>query len=228
MINFKNIKAVVFDMDGLMADTEYYHCQSFLKLMPEYGVKLNDEYLSKLVGLDAEGNFKIIKNDFELKEDVKVLIAKREKIYLDLVENSNLKPAEGLRDIFKLVQERQWIKAVGSSSIKQEVDLVLGLILKALEIKEKHDKYFDAVVTGNDVKNKKPDTEIYLKVMEKINIKPENCLVLEDSGSGVEAAKNARMNCIAVRNVYTKSHNLSRADFVMDSLLQVNNLLKDA
>lgn len=228
MINLSDIKAIVFDMDGLMANTEYHHCQSYLELMPKYGVNLSEEYLSKLVGLDTEDNFKEIKRDFNIQEDIKSLMEKREIIYLEIVEKSNLKPSEGLKEVIEIADKKRWKIAVGSSSIKIEVDLVLKLILKALKINKKPEEYFDIIITGDDVKDKKPKPDIYLKVAENIKIKPQNCLVLEDSGSGVKAAKNAGMTCIAVRNKYTKSHDLSKADLIVDNLLEVYNLIKNS
>jgi len=227
MTSFSNINTIILDMDGLMVDTETYQSQAFFKLMREYNVNLPEEYFVKLVGIAPRENFIMIKKDFGIKEDLEILLNKRKRYYFDIISNVDLKPFDGLREIFDFAEKRRWYRGVGSSSARDEVILVLGLILKSLGIREKPEDFFDSIVTGSDVKNTKPHPEIYLTVAKNLGVVPNSCLVLEDSESGIISAKKAGMVCIGVKNQYTKNHDLSYADIVVNNLLEVVDLLRN-
>ncbi|OGF45194.1 MAG: hypothetical protein A2452_05080 [Candidatus Firestonebacteria bacterium RIFOXYC2_FULL_39_67] len=212
------IKAIIFDVDGLMADTEFYHCESVKKLMSSYGVKLSRAYLVKTVGVSSKNNFIKIKKDFGVTESLKKLLAAREKLYLKIIKASDIKVFPGLKDIFEYAKKKGIKIAVGSSSIKAQIDVVVPLLMKSAGVRISYRKYFNAVVTGSDVKNTKPAPDIYKLVSKKLGVEPENCLVLEDSVSGVKAAKAAKMFCIAVKSEYTKNKDLVRADVIVNNL----------
>ena len=212
------IKAIIFDVDGLMADTEYYHCKSIAKLMDLYGVKLSNSYLSDFVGVSTKDNFIKLKKDFHIPEKLEKLLLMREEIYLKTIETSKIKAFPGLKEILGYAGKHRIKIAVGSSSLGPQIDFVVPILLKTIGIKTPYRKYFDAVVTGSDVKHKKPAPDIYNLVAKKLGVLPKDCLVLEDSVSGVKAAKAAKMFCIAVKNRYSKNHDLSRADLTVSNL----------
>lgn len=224
-LKLTNINTVIFDMDGLMVDTETYQSKAFFRLMSDYNVTLPDGYFARLVGIAPKENFKMIKKDFGVKEDLRVMLKKRKNYYFNIIKKADLQPLDGLYEIFKITEKNKWNKGIGSSSVREEVLLILGLLLKALKVKEKPENFFDSIVAGDEVCHTKPHPDIYLTVADTLKVRPKECLVLEDSESGIIAAKRAGMSCIGVRNQYTKTHNLSNADIVVDSLVEVSALL---
>lgn len=226
MINLGEIKAIIFDVDGLMADTEYYHMRATFEMMKNYGIKLSQKYLVGLVGFSLQENFDNIKKDFGMKESVAELIKIREKIYLATVRKSGMQAFPGLKEIFNLAKRREIKIAVGSSSAAAQLNMVLPIILGSAGIKQDPRRYFDAVVTGTDVKRTKPAPDIYKLAAKLLKVNPGNCLVLEDSPVGVKAAKAAGMKCIAVKNRHSKHLDLSKADHFAASLISVLGLLE--
>lgn len=212
------IKAIIFDVDGLMADTEFYQCESIAELMSLYGVKLGHSYLANLVGVSTKDNFIKIRKEFKIKESVNKLLALREKLYLKTIKASGIKAYPGLKAMFLFAKKNGIKIAVGSSSIKTQIDTVVPILIRSVRIRTPYKKYFDAVVTGSDVKNTKPAPDIYKLVLKKLKVMPSECVVLEDSISGVKAAKAAKMFCIAVKNRYSKCHDLSSADYLAKNL----------
>jgi len=134
-------------------------------------------------------------------------------------------PTEGLREIFSVIEKCGLKKAVGTSSPNVEVDPVLGKVLKACGRYEAPPKFFDVIITADIVKNVKPSNEIYLKCVEKLGLRKRDCIVLEDSESGVISAKDAGLFCVAYKSKYSQHQDLSKADKVVDSLIEVVELL---
>ena len=226
MLNFKGVKALIFDLDGLIGDTEYYHNLSILKVMEEYGIKIKKAYLYKLVGFSTRENFLLLEKDFDIKLDIARLLKTREKVYLDIIKHSGIKAFPGVKELLVSGRQAGLSLAVGSSSARPQVMTVLRLLTASVGFKAKPAAIFDAIVTGSDVKRVKPAPDIFKKTANKLGLKPTECLVLEDSLPGVKAAKRAGMNCIAVQGRYGKNVNLSRADFTVKNLQGVFTLLK--
>ncbi|OGF50188.1 MAG: hypothetical protein A2231_10520 [Candidatus Firestonebacteria bacterium RIFOXYA2_FULL_40_8] len=218
MQKIRKIKAIIFDVDGLMADTEFYQCKSVVEMMKPFGVKLTPAYLKTTVGVSTRVNFMNLKKEYGIKENIDKLLMAREKLYEKIIKASGIKAFPGLKNIFKYAKENGIKIAVGSSSIKPQIDVVVPLLIRSVGIKTPYRKYFDAVVTGSDVKNKKPAPDIYKLAAKKLGTAPAECVVLEDSVSGVKAAKAAGMFCIAVKNRYCKSCDLRRSDRLVSNL----------
>ena len=226
MLNLSKVKAIVFDVDGLMADTEYWHNESVKTMMKHKGIRLTNAYMAAMVGVSSTDNFLQMQKDFGLKGTLKKYLSDREKVYIELLKKSGIKGFPGLRGIFELARKKGLKLAVGSSSIKPQIKVSLSIILRSVGIKQSIWKFFDSVITGSDVKRTKPAPDIYLLVAQRISLKPSNCLVIEDSVSGVKAAKAAGMQCIAVKSRYSKKHDLSKANAIVASLKGALKLLK--
>ena len=223
MLNLKCIKAVIFDMDGLIADTEYYHNLSIMQVAEEYGVKLKKSYLFKLVGFSTRDNFLLLEKDFCIKVDMESVLPHREEVYLDIIKRSGIKAHPGFKELIALGKKTGLKLAVGSSSDRPQVMTVLKILTGSVGLTI---GIFDEIVTGSDVKKVKPAPDIFIKTAKKLRLAPADCLVLEDSVAGVAAAKRAGMRCIAVRTRYSKKQDLSRADQTAGSLRGAFKLLK--
>ena len=209
------IKTIIFDMDGLMIDSEPIQSKAYQVILEEYEIKptFNNEGIVHTVGIKEKDNWKILCEKYDLNEAVNILMEKRSKIYVNLLKK-DIKPMKGLINLLKLLKNNNLKIAVASSSVMEHINIVLS----GLNIKE----YFDAVVSGQYIEKGKPYPDINLEVAKEINVDPESCLVLEDAQSGVEAAKNGNMKVIAIPNRFTKNHDLSKADLILESLDEID------
>lgn len=208
------IKAVIFDMDGLMIDSELLQSKSFEEVLRNYGVspKIGNEGIIQIVGLTAKDNWKILRNRYQLNETLEVLIEKKSKIYRKLL-SKKIEPKNGLFSLIKKLKKKGLVIAIASSSRLDHINLVL----MRLNISN----YFNAVISGESVTHGKPYPDIYLEMAKRLKILPNYCLVLEDAQSGVEAAKRAGMNVIAVPDNYTKDQDFSSANMIVSSLKEI-------
>lgn len=212
------IKAVIFDMDGLMIETEHLQSQSFEKVLKEYGKKpiLNKDGVVQLVGITAKKNWVLLKKRYHIDEAIEVLLAKKRKIYIKLLEK-NIAAKPGLYKLVKFLVGHKIKIAVASNSVRQHIEFVLS--------KLKLIKHFTLLVSGEDLRRGKPFPDIFLKTAKHLKVKPGECLVLEDAEVGIIAAKRAGMKVIAIPNRYTKSQDFSLADRIVQSLARVNSKL---
>lgn len=209
------IKAVIFDMDGLMIDSEPIQSKSFEIVLKEYGIKpkYQKNGLVQIIGVRAGDNWGILKKKHKISETVEVLIEKKQKAYIELL-TENIKPTKGLIYLLKLLKKHNIRMGIASSSSLEHIMLVI----KSLDITD----YFDEIISGHDVVKGKPDPEIFLKTAENLQVLPNQCIVLEDAESGVQAAHAAGMRVIAVPTYHTSSHNFEKADIIAKSLLDVD------
>lgn len=205
-------------MDGLMVNTEPLQSKSFEQVLESYGKKpaYNNDGVVQVVGIGAKSNWIRMKKQYNLKESISVLLEKKNDIYKQLLDKK-LVPQEGLGDLINELNKKNISLAVASSSTIHDIEFVLS----KLGVR----KYFKAVVSGDSVPHGKPAPDIFLQVAKELKVEPKQCVVLEDSQSGVEAAKRAGMKVIAVPNKYTKSSDFSKADMVVSSLLTALPLL---
>jgi len=216
------IKAIIFDFDGVIVDTEPIHLKAFQKILRKEGVELKDSlYYSKYLAYDditffrkSMCDFGISKSDREINE----LVEAKSKIVDSLFEE-NLELFPGVKEFIQKASENYSL-VIGSGALRKEIEFIL----------EKFDmtNKFKLIVSANEVEKCKPDPEVYIKALDLLNktnsnyyIKPYECLVIEDSVYGIKAAKDAGMLCAAITNSYDRKK-LVNADIVLDNLLELN------
>ncbi|MBI5030279.1 MAG: HAD family phosphatase [Chloroflexi bacterium] len=207
-------QAVVLDLDGLIVDTEPLHQRAFNALLKQLGVDYEfetEEYGRCFVGIPVIYNADYVIERFNLRMQREDLIFQREQIYEGLIADpQNLITMPGVFKLLEDLRARGLPLAVASGSPRVQVLTVL----RGLGIIER----FRAVVAGDDVAKTKPAPDVYLRATEKIGIPPGHCVALEDSATGVTAAKAAGLRAIAVPNQYTSHQDLSHADARIPSL----------
>jgi len=208
------IKAVIFDMDGLMIDTEPIQSKGFKLLLEEYGKKPICHKNGLIHSVGKTGSCAQLKIDYKINEDLDILKQKRQQYYQQVLKSETVKPMFGLSQLLRLLKKNNFKIAVGTLSFMEDINVIFPK-LKILS-------YFDVFVTCEDVINGKPAPDIYLRAAEKLNLRPTECLVLEDSESGVSSGKSADMKVIAVPNKFTKDHDFSKADLIVNSLNDIN------
>lgn len=188
------IKGVIFDLDGVIVNTEPLHELCEKQILKQYNVRISKEIFEKIKGLSDVDAFRFYISHFKIDEHPSLLIDKKKQLYMKLLKRkARLYP--GFKTLAKQCR-RKFKIGLATSSSKQNVHV----LLKHFDIKQ----YFDALVTAEDVRLTKPYPDSYLKIAEKLHIKPNQCLVIEDSVHGITAAKTAGAKCIAVSTTFSK------------------------
>jgi len=209
---------LIFDVDGVIADTEGLNARASIKVFADMfglpGVRREDFRAG--LGRGAEAYMRaaatvhgLNPTDEEIAESARM----REKNFLDLLDKEPLSAFAGvLALIDEALARKDFRLAIATSSTRA----MSGATLRSARVPVAK----MAVVTGEDVKHKKPDPEIFLAAARRIDVEPARCVVIEDSPSGVQAASAAHCRCIAVTNT-TTAENLAQADMIVDSLTRV-------
>ncbi|MCA9945873.1 MAG: HAD family phosphatase [Ardenticatenaceae bacterium] len=206
------LKAIVFDMDGLMVDSEPLSQQAWDEYLRPYGHKLSEEIVENIIGLRADISTPYIKELFNLPEPVPTIISKRAAIYSQIRANG-VPTMPGLQPLHAEIARRNIPWGVATSSPRAHA----VEILHQLGLQDR----CQAITAGDEVKQGKPNPEIYLLAAERLGIAPQDCLALEDSGPGSRAAVTAGMTVIAIPNRQTKTADFSHVHYRYNALDEV-------
>jgi len=207
-----NIKACIFDLDGVIVDTVPAHYIAWKSIADELGIPFNEKDNEQLKGVSRIQSMKnILSMGNRTMEDTEIiaLTEKKNEVYVDII--SKMTPADilpGVNEFLALLEANGIPKAIGSSSKNTPT------ILKAVGLSDR----FDAIVDGNGVTHSKPDPEVFLKGAELLGFAPNECLVFEDAISGVAAANAGGMKCIGVG----EEEVLGDADLVVPNMTKVD------
>lgn len=206
------IKAVIFDMDGVLADSEQFICKAAMMMFSEIGVVVQPDDFKPFIGTGENRYIGGVAEKYGLHVDIEKVKSRTYTIYREIIRGE-LKPLQGAVDFVSKCKNLGLKIAIATSADKVKMEANLKEIGIPPSI-------FDALVNGLEVVNKKPSPEIYLKAAEKTGIKPMECLVVEDAVTGIRAAKSAGCRCLAVTNSFERTL-LSEADWICDSLREV-------
>jgi beta-phosphoglucomutase len=206
------IKAVIFDMDGVIVDSEPLHYEAHNKLLASYGHSLGSDEIKKYAGLPSRVLYAQLKEKLNLPYDVDTLVMKKRELFLLLAaEKVALMPHAG--ELISFLKASGFKVAIASSGYRNQIHLMLnkfGLLNK-----------FETIVAIDDVKNAKPHPETYLEALRRLGLKTSECIAIEDSDKGIASAKGAGIRVIAVPNKYTEHQDLSMADLRVSSLKDI-------
>lgn len=211
-------KAVIFDMDGVLIDSEPLHFESDKLTFREFGLEVTDSVLNNFVGVSNSEMWEKLRIDFDIAASVEEILEKQAAHKMKLFSGDALQPVNGVGELLTFLKDNNVTAGLASSS---PMDFIMH-ILSGLHITE----YFKAVVSGEEVDKGKPEPDIFLKAAELLGAAPEDCIVIEDSGHGIAAAKRAGMTSIAYRNPNSGSQDLSASDYVADSMAEAGEILK--
>jgi len=194
------IKAVLFDFDGVVVQSEALHMKTFLELLAPYGVKVPEKrWYREFAGTGSRHIFEVLCEEFRIPEDVGALVERRKKLYEGYVRGGALKEMPGVREFLSELQKRKISCAIVSGSHRTNVKLALSLL--------NLEPYFQLIVSGDDMEKRKPDPEPFLHAARMLNVPPSECLVIEDSLPGCEAAKRAGMRFVAMKSPASEALN---------------------
>jgi HAD superfamily hydrolase (TIGR01509 family) len=207
------IKAVIFDMDGLMIDSEPIHYQAYSRVLHDLGKKYPLEDNNRLyIGLSDSEQAKDMVVRYALPLSPEELVEKKQKEFKQIIQTAII-PKPGLMQLLEDLKSNQYKMAIASSSRKD----VIELVIKSLKISH----FISAYCSAEDVQNAKPAPDLFLLAADKLQVKPQECLVLEDSPRGIEAASKAGMKSFAIPSEETKNGDFTKSTEKLDNLNNV-------
>jgi HAD superfamily hydrolase (TIGR01509 family) len=202
------MRAVIFDMDGVIVDSEPYSMQALIDTLRLYGIEPTKEDLRRSYGRRIRHDFVDYFGRYGVTADVNIAIAHKEARYFHLAAG-HLQSFPGVIPLLTCLRDRGYRLALASSG--DRVKVAFGM--QALKL----NGTFETIVSGDDVTHGKPDPEIYITAAQRLGVAPVACVAIEDAPAGVEAAKRAGMRCIAVTNS-VPCDQLQKADLIVASL----------
>jgi len=210
--------AVIFDLDGVLADSEPWWNQIDAKLLAEHGVSYRGEYHRNVLGVSYRLAVEFYKNAFHISASVEELMRRRGEIATDFFANHvGLFPSA--KTTLQQLREMKLHLAVATSSVSASARPLLDRTgIRSL---------FSVVVTGDEVQQGKPHPDIYLRAAKKLEISPEACLVIEDALAGIAAGKAANMRVAAIpdRRFVNPQEYEKEANYVLGSLSEIPALI---
>jgi HAD superfamily hydrolase (TIGR01509 family) len=206
------IKGVLFDMDGVLVDSEQFICRAAIMMFSEIGVNALPEDFKPFVGMGENSYLGGVAQIHGIKLEIDKAKARTYEIY-EIIVRGKLKPLPGVHEFIAECLKKKFKLALATSAdrIKMEVNL--------REIRLSADTFI-SIITGLDVENKKPFPDIYINAAKNIGLEPNECLVVEDAVSGIKAGRSAGCRCLAVATSFDASA-LKEADWICKSLLDV-------
>ena len=201
-------KAVIWDMDGVVADTAPYHFRAWQQVFKKRGVEFTEADFRRNFGRRNDTIIRDILGESLSQSEVDAIVIEKEESFRYRVRH-NIKPLPGAIELIKSLEGKGFRIALASSAPIENIQLVL----KGLGIIN----CFQAIVWGREVKEGKPSPQGFLLAARKLGGAPGSCIVIEDAVAGVAAAKRAGMRCLAVTNTHPKT-SLMEADLVVDTL----------
>ncbi len=208
------IQAFIFDMDGVIIDSEPLHFASDIDTMRHLGGEITQEELERFVGMTNPEMWKIIRAERALVQTVDEIIAYQLAGKIKALEESAYEPIDGIPELLEELKRRGIPVGIASSSAK---DFILAVLAKFGIA-----SYFSCVVSGEEVDQGKPAPDVYLEAARQLGADPSRCVVLEDSRNGIIAAKAAGMACIGYVNENSGNQDLSAADRIVRSVREVS------
>lgn len=207
------MKAVIFDLDGVIIDSEPLHFLSDKTLLEKLEIKVPENYLDTFIGVTNPVMWKEIINEFNIQKDLQEILNLQLSLKLKLLKKSTLAAIEGIPQLLNELYIQDIPVGIASSSSS----IFIKEVINKLHVR----KYISLWVSAENVEKSKPEPDVFIKAAELLGISPEQCIVIEDSKNGVIAAKKAGMKCIGFKNPNSGNQDLSKADSIVASIHEI-------
>lgn len=185
-------QGIIFDLDGVICSTDYYHYLAWKRLADKLGVYFDETINNRLRGVSRMESLEIILENYQgtlSNEEKESVAAEKNRIYRELLKEMSPKDLKAeVKKTLDLLHEKGFLLGIGSSSKNAK------FILERVGLGD----YFDKISDGTNITHSKPDPEVFLKAAQYLGLSPKSCLVVEDAKSGLEAAIAAQMDCAAI------------------------------
>lgn len=214
----KTIECIIFDMDGVIIDSEEIHKKAYYETFNSIGVDVSDELYKSFTGSSTINAFQKLVEHFQLQLNPEDLVLDKRKRYVDFFENDpNLQLVNGVEELIKHVHKKDIKLVLASSSAMVNINRVFTRF-------DLH-QYFIAKISGADLKESKPNPEIFEKAVLLGKTSKDKCIVIEDSDNGVEAANKAGVFVVGYRNPLAKDQTLENANLIIDDFAEIINFV---
>ncbi|MCB5951530.1 HAD family hydrolase [Enterococcus sp. BWT-B8] len=207
------IKGIIFDMDGVLVDSEYTFLESKTELLKDEGFPMDISYQYQFMGTTFEFMWQKMKTELSLPRSVAEYIQDMDDRRAAMIKRDGIRPIKDTVSFVRHLAESNLKMAVASSSPKREIIYNLN----ELGITT----CFDALVSGEEVAHSKPEPDVFLEAARQIGIAPKNCLAFEDTRNGSLSVKNAGMFCVGFENPDYPAQDLSKADQIIRSFSDI-------
>ncbi len=209
----QKLKAVLFDLDGTLIDSEYFHYTCWMDILGTFDVSVPyDEWAKTYAGHPLPDNCRVIKETFKLDIDLQELMDWRERLSREGFATKDIRLMPYAEEALTYFKQKGLKIALVTASPRDNVKIIFG--------RNGLGRYFDAMVTRTDVELSKPDPESYLQAVEVLGVEKEACLAFEDTLNGMRSAKGAGVTCYAIQHDETQHSLLSNADKIFLTLDQ--------
>ena len=215
----KDIDAVIFDMDGVIYDTEAFYLKHWIQVFSEYGYEMTKAIYINAMGRGRKKVQEYFKSVFGEDLPIEEMYVKKDKLLFDAIRNKEVPLKPGALEFLSYLKNNNIKTALATSAKRERLDIQLedSPIVK----------YFDAIVCGDDVVNSKPDPEIFLKAAKKIGAKIEKCIVIEDSEAGIKAAHDGKMTAFHVEDLKEADDSIKEnANMLFKNLKEIQDYLE--
>jgi len=202
------IAAVIWDMDGVLADTAHHHLLAWQETFARRNINFTEADFKRGFGIRNDAIIRNTLGEQTTGAEIETIAREKETTFRRII-GRDVKPLPGALELVGALYERGVKMAIASSTTMENIRLIIG----SLGI----EKYFKAVITGHDVTEGKPSPRVFLLAAQRLGAEPKNCIVFEDAVAGVKAAKSAGMYCVAITNTHP-GEKLNEADLIVDSL----------
>lgn len=208
--------AVLWDLDGTLIDSTEYHWKAWQQTVEKEGFLLTREQFIACFGQRSEtAVYSYCSADLSLA-DAQRIVENKQSLYREIIHNQGISLVNGADSLLKELKNIGWKQALATSAGSQDVVIILNAL--------KLETMFDTWLSAESVKESKPNPEIFLLAASRLQVEPKNCIVVEDSAVGIQAAQKAGMKSIGVLS----SHKNLSADYVISSLSELSlNVFKD-
>lgn len=217
------IRAILFDMDGLLMDTELIHIKAYIKLTAQLGVPQDFDAIKRFIGHSHVVACGTLIREKNIPLEMDEMIRRQNQLYFEILQDEQPEPLPGVREWFDFCETQNLSRALVSSSKIHQVDPTLGVVMKHLKRSAPWKEFFHSICSGDRVERLKPEPDIYRLAIKELGLRPEECVAFEDSPAGVTAAHAAGVNIVAIPNLYLK-----REDVVQNKTTHVYKTLHEA
>ena len=208
------LKAVIFDMDGVIVNSEPLHHLAYKKMFEEFQLDVSNSLYESFTGQSTHSICKQLCKIFKLNTDPSALVISKRKHFKNIFDNDiSFKMIDGALELIQDYFENNIILVLASSASMTNIDRIF----------QKFDlnKYFKSKISGADLKESKPNPEIFLKAAKLTGYNKEECIVIEDSTNGIKAAKSAGIYCVGYNSFNSKNQNYDNANIVISDLNEI-------